>query len=358
MNKQMKMSWNGILRQRVCLLLACAVLSGWATPLLAQDSVFLFSGSPVRGSISDSTKTSLIVETKDGRSEVPIQSIRSISFGDEPPGYEKAQRAFDRQKYDEGLAELAKIEEGKNDGMVYREIEYLKALGSAKSALTGGSVDAKTAGSLVGGFLKKYPETWHFFEMTELLGELLVAIGRSDLADAEYAKLAESPLPTFQLRGNFQRAQAQLLAGDGNAAEKSFDAVIASGLNDEAAAKTKALASCLRAKALLLQGKREEAQVLVMKLIKNEDPKQTELFANAYNILGLCHQQAGEDLQAVLAFLHTDLLFSNQAAAHAEALYYLSQLWPKLDKNDRALEARTALKSLYRNSVWAGKLDR
>ena len=95
-----------------------------------------------------------------------------------------------------------------------------------------------------------------------------------------------------------------------------------------------------------------------MKLIKNEDPKQTELFANAYNILGLCHQQAGEDLQAVLAFLHTDLLFSNQAAAHAEALYYLSQLWPKLDKNDRALEARTTLKSLYRNSVWAGKLDR
>lgn len=358
MDKQANKRWMGVLQMRVWLLLACLALSGWATPLLAQDSVFLFSGSPVRGVIADSTKTSLVVETNDGQTEVPIQNIRSISFGDEPPGYEKAQRAFDRQKYDEGLAELEKIEEGKNDGMVFREVEYLKALGSARSALTGGSVDAKTAGSLVGGFLKKYPETWHFFEMTELLGELLVAIGRSDLADAEYAKLAESPLPNFQLRGNFQRAQAQLLAGDGSAAEKSFDAVIASGLNDEAAAKTKAIASCLRAKALLLQGKREEAQTLVMKLIKNEDPKQTELFANAYNILGLCHQQAGEDLQAVLAFLHTDLLFSNQASAHAEALYYLSQLWPKLDKNDRALEARTTLKSLYRNSVWAGKLDR
>jgi tetratricopeptide (TPR) repeat protein len=141
------------------------------------------------------------------------------------------------------------------------------------------------------------------------------------------------------------------------AAEKNFAVVLTSGLNDEAAVRMKNLAGCLKAKAQLLQGKREEAEVAVMKLIKNEDPKQTELFANAYNILGLCHQAAGQDQEAILAFLHTDLLFSNEAAAHAEALYHLAELWPKLDKNDRAMEARTTLKSLYRNSVWAGKLD-
>lgn len=324
---------------------------------LAQDSVFLLAGSPVRGEISSSTPTSLIVTTDKGDTEVPVQNIRSITFGKEPPEYDKAKRSFDRQKYDEGIAELDKIKEGAASGMLAQELDYLRALGNARSALSGGSVTAKNAGSAVNSFLKKHPDSWHFFELTELLGELLVAVGRSDLADAEYAKLAASPLPQYQLRGSFNRAQALLLAGDGAGAEKSFDAVAASSLNDESAVRMKTLAGCLKAKAQLLQGKREEAQASVMKLIKNEDPKQTELFANAYNILGLCHQAAGQNQEAVLAFLHTDLLFSNQATAHAEALYYLSQLWPKLDKNDRALEARTSLKSLYRNSVWANKLD-
>lgn len=325
--------------------------------IVAQDSVFLTAGSPVRGAIADSTKTTLIVETDKGSSEVPIQTIRSVSFGDEPADYEKAKKAFDRLKYDEGLSELDKVKDQPKGKMLVEEGAYLRALGSGRSALAGGNIDAKSAGATVTAFLKQYPETWHFFEMTELLGELLVAVGRSDLADAEYSKLAESPLPVYQLRGNFNRGQAQLLAGDGAAAEKSFEAVARSGLNDEAAVRMKTLAGCFRAKALLLQGKREDAQLIVMKLIKAEDPKQAELFANAYNILGLCHQQAGEDVPAVLAFLHTDLLFSSQPAAHAEALYYLSQLWPKLDKNDRALEARTTLKSLYRSSVWASKLD-
>ncbi len=323
----------------------------------AQDNVFLLAGSPVRGEITDSTPTTLIVTTDKGASEIPIQNIRSVGFGKEPPEYDRTQRAYDRQKYDEGLAELDKLAEGAASGMLAQELEYLRALGNARSALSGGNVTAKSAGTVVSAFLKKYPRTWHFFELTELLGELLVAVGRSDLAAAEYAKLASSPLPQYQLRGSFSQGQTQLLAGDGAAAERSFDAVSASALNDEAATRMKALAGCLKAKALLLQGKREEAQVMVMKLIKNEDPRQSELFANAYNILGLCYQQAGDNQQAVLAFLHTDLLFSNQSAAHAEALYHLAQLWPKLDKNDRALEARTTLKSLYRNSFWATKLD-
>lgn len=323
----------------------------------AQDSVFLLAGSPVRGEISDSTPTSLIVKTDKGDSEVAVQNIRSVTFGKEPPEYDKAKRAFDRQKYDDGLLELEKLKPDAAEGMLAQELDYLRALGNARSALSEGNVTAKNAGAAVNSFLKKYPNSWHYFELTELLGELLVAIGRNDLADAEYAKLAASPLPQFQLRGSYNRGQALLLAGDGAGAEQSLKAVLASSLNDETAVRLKSLAGCLQAKALLLQGKREEAQVAVMKLIKNEDPKQTELFANAYNILGLCHQQAGENQQAVLAFLHTDLLFSNHAAAHAEALYYLSQLWPRLDKNDRALEARTSLKSLYRNSIWANKLD-
>lgn len=322
-----------------------------------QDSVFVVSGAPVRGEVVDSTITAVIVETEKGRSEVPIQNLKNIKFAGEPAEFEKAKRSFDAKKYDEGLAELDKITPPPAAKMVAAELEYLKAWGNAKSALNSGNTTAKNAGAIVSGFLKKSPETYHFFELTELLGHLLLAVGRNDLAETEFARLTDCPLPLYQLRGNFALGQAQLLAGKGAEAERSFDAVAGSGLNDDAAARIKSIAGCLRAKALLQQGRTDEARSIAEKIIQNEDPGQTELFAHAYNTLGLVHLSQGEDLPAVLAFLHTDLLFSNQAEAHAEALFHLAALWPKLDKNDRALETRTALKSLYRNSYWAGKLD-
>ncbi len=340
------------------LILSVLATACWgATQLSAQDNVFVISGSPVRGEISGSTLTSIIVQTDKGKTEVPVQTIKSISFAKAPAEFAKARDRFEDGRFDDGLAELSKINGNIEGKMLNHEIEYMKALGAAKLALTSGNITARDAGTNVSAFLKKFPDSHHFYSLTELLGQLYVTIGRNDLAEAEFAKLAESKLPEYELTGNFFLGQAQLLSDNGVEAEKSFTIVLNASANDDASAKLKAVANCLRAKALFQQGKTDEARQIVEKIIQNENPDEQALFANAYNVLGLIHLKSEDNQSAALAFLHTHLLFPNQTDAHAEALYYLTSLWQKLDKNDKALESRTMLKNMYRNSIWATRID-
>jgi hypothetical protein len=50
---------------------------------------------------------------------------------------------------------------------------------------------------------------------------------------------------------------------------------------------------------------------------------------------------------AVLAYLHTHLMFSGQADAHAEALLRLVELWPQVGHPERAAQARQELQQRY-----------
>ena len=103
-------------------------------------------------------------------------------------------------------------------------------------------------------------------------------------------------------------------------------------------------------------GQTDEAKELVEEVIAKNDPADDELFAQAYLALGTAHRKADEPLEAVLAYLHVDLLFFRQRDAHAEALYYLSNLWGQIDRPEQAVQARNLLKSRYGATIW-GKRD-
>jgi hypothetical protein len=102
-------------------------------------------------------------------------------------------------------------------------------------------------------------------------------------------------------------------------------------------------------------GSPDEGIAVAEAVIKDGDPQDVELFARAYNTLGVCQLKAGRNKEALHAFLHTDVLFFGDSEAHAEALYYLAGLWDKENQSERALEARNLLKSQYGGSVWAQK---
>ena len=92
---------------------------------------------------------------------------------------------------------------------------------------------------------------------------------------------------------------------------------------------------------------------MVEQVIKDADPEQKELHARAYNALGSCYQRAGQAKDALLAYLHVDVLYSSVPDAHAEALANLATLWRSIGQESRAREARQVLEQRYANSKWA-----
>ena len=137
---------------------------------------------------------------------------------------------------------------------------------------------------------------------------------------------------------------------------KSYRALTNLSGNDDQTRQFKLLAECQTAKLSALQGDVETAIASVEEIIENENAENTQLFAYAYNALGTCYLKSNQLKKACRAFLHTELLFSSESDAHAEALYNLAKIWPKLKESGRANRARETLTSRYRNTIWASKL--
>jgi tetratricopeptide (TPR) repeat protein len=110
-----------------------------------------------------------------------------------------------------------------------------------------------------------------------------------------------------------------------------------------------------KASALAAGGKIDDAVKLVNDVIAKADPDNQEIYARAYVALGNCYKAAGKPKDALLAFLEVDLLYPNSPEQHAEALANLAMLWAKVDKADRAAQARSQLQGKYPHSRWLTK---
>lgn len=320
----------------------------------AQDTVFLNTGRPVRGKIANSSPNELQV----GSETVAIQDIKKISLSGAPRELGRAKDDIESGQYDDAWAELQKITETPT-GMVLQEYKYAESFLKGKLALQGGSVSTEEALRNIGQFLQQYPNSFRHYPLVELYGELLVASNEIAKAENAFQKLSGSALPDYQLRGLFSLGQTQLLTGKFPEAQATFGELQNHPLNDVVAQQYKTMAKCQAAKAMALspQGDVEQAQGLIEKIIKEENPDNKELFAYCYNALGVCNFKNGDIKGASLAFLHTDLLFSTEPDAHAESLYYLNKLWLKMEQTDRANRARQILSANYGNSYWKIKLD-
>ena len=319
-----------------------------------QDTVFLNSGRPIRGKVANSTPDAIQVGTE----TVSIQDIKKISLAGEPRELGRAKNDMDSGQYEDAWAELQKITETQT-GMVLQEQQYIEGFLMGKLSLQGGSVSTADARAKINQYLQKYPNSFRAYPLTELYGELLVATNELAQAEVAFQKLSTASITDYQIKNLFNLGQTQLLLEKFAAARTTFETLQNHKLNDVNAQNYKTLARCLAAKADVLspQGQAEPAQAVIEKIIKNENPDNTQLFAHCYNALGICHLKNNDDKGAALAFLHTDLLFSTEADAHAEALYHLNKLWSKMEQNDRANRSRQILNANYGNSIWKSKMD-
>ena len=328
-----------------------------ASPLLAQDTVTLNQrtrrGSKVLGTITKVSATEVVVSANGVERKIPVNEIQRIGLGGEPIGLRQGRTAIFSGQYEQAQESLETVRVDANASSILRqEVDFYRAAAFAHLALRG-SGDPKAAASMLLNFVKRNRSSFHFYEAVELLGDLTLMVGSYDSASVYYRQIARAPFPEYVLRaavleGNALRAQGKL-----NDAIARYDKALASKASDPESLRQQSIARIGKAACMAESGKIDQALTELDDIIAKNDASDDQLFALAYLAQGTAYRKAKRDLDAVMAYLHVDLLFFNQRDAHAEALYYLSELWPKVNNPDRGVEARTLLKSRYGATGWA-----
>lgn len=293
--------------------------------------------------------------SKSGKDEtVPTYEIEFIRLSDEPPRLNLIRNQVNNGGYENGLRELDKLDADKADrAEVKSEIEYLRAYSTARLAL-GGSGNVSKAGEQVMAFIKANPNSYHYYAANELAGDLLVSLGRYDAATNFYKALAAAPADAYKIKAGIDIGRAKLAEKKYEDALKEFDTAL--GLTEKAKVpETQKLSAMLgKASCLAQTGQPAEGVKLAEAVVTKLSPEEVDLHAWAYVVLGNCYRQMPDHTkQALLAFLHVDVLYFSNPQLHAEALWNLATLWQDLKKSDRASQASALLKERYPNSTWA-----
>ncbi len=336
-----------------------ALMAGFLAPVSAtaqQDQVFDKSGTPTRGTITAVSPTRITLQATAAALEFDTKDVQRVVFEGEPNELRTGRDRALAGQYRDALEELRRIDPATIDNDVIRQdIDYYTAYALTRLAMEAGG-DRKEAHTALLNFVRQNPNTYHFFPAAELLGDLSYAMGDFEGALRYYAALGRAPWPEYRMKASVLQARSQLAAEQYEQALAGFEQVLASGVNTPEALLQKQYATVGKAVSLAATGQAEEGLKMLQDLIAKGDPNDAELMGLAYNALGACHARAGETKQALLAYLHTDILYFSNSAAHAEALYHLSRLWAEVDQSDRAVRARSLLQSRYAGSRWASML--
>jgi tetratricopeptide (TPR) repeat protein len=337
------------------LLFAAVALTGGplvVSPAGAQeltDRVRTARGSET-GELTAMSPLEVTLQQQTSRTEsVAVDEIRSIVFDGEPTELTQARLNARNGGYATALDRLKQIDLSKIDRDFVREdVEFFTALCGAKLAL-GGSGEVVEAGRKLNDFVRSHPQNFHYLEAAELMGDLLMASDKFAAAQKQYAELAKTPWPEYKTRAGVLVGRTLQAQGKHDEAIAQFDTVLGSSAdNDSTRAATLGKAVSLAATEHL-----DDAVRMIEQVIQDTDPEQKDLQARAYNALGDCYERAGRTKDALLAYLHVDVLYSTVPEAHAEALAHLIPLWEAVGQDARAREARQVLQERYAGSRWA-----
>lgn len=338
--------------------LAACVAALLATPVLAVDTVRL-ADEQIRGDIQSMTRDSVVIkpERETTPRSIPTDQIVSIAFDGEPTQMRLLISQLEGGNFGgiERTVELISPERINSDA-VKAEIAFIQAFASAQNAFAGNE-DLEAAGKAMREYVQTYPQHWRYYTAVQVLGELYSAVGSDDEAISTFALLRDAPSEEIKLNGIMAQAKAMLAVEKYQEALPLFEEVLAAGANTDQA-KARAMAADVGKIACQARlGQSEQGITVLQDVIDEGNSEDAELFAMAYTALGNCYLAEGKNQEALLAFLHVDLLYSSQSRYRAEALYHLSRLWGEVGQGERALQARQTLLSTFGDSIWARKSE-
>lgn len=332
----------------------CVLLIAGSTQ--AFDTIYKIDGSTKSGKITRMSPAAVTMDVNRVDTEVPLNEVKWIRFDDEPTELTNARRYVIDDNFEDALTELDKIKLADDDpAVIHQDVAFYRAYVKGKLAL-GGSGTVTEAGTAMAGFVAKYPSSYHIYEASEMVGDLLVAMNRASSAEPYYMRLAQTPWDDYKMRAGVAIGRLKLAQGQYDDAIKQFNVVLGLQVEGKTADRMRLKAQLGRAVCGAAKGQVDPALVEINKIIGTASAEDMEIQAQAYNARGNALLKAGKTKEALLAFLHVDVLYAGNPEAHAEALFNLARLWKAVNKDERAAKAAEALRLYYRNSIWAQRL--
>ncbi|MCY2983943.1 MAG: tetratricopeptide repeat protein [Planctomycetota bacterium] len=339
--------------------LVLALAIACAQNVLAQDKIFPLKngaeGIAASGKIVERTRDKVVIEKGGANQNFDTNQISRVVFEGEPVSLTQAKRLIREGNVDQAIEEFRKIDQSalksdelKQDYAFYRG--YISALNALR-----GKGDAAAATKVLMAWAKDNSTSHLFYMASEKLGELAIASGTPDQASKFFDILGKSPFDDFKVKGNYLSGKALFANKQIPEARAKYSLVGQSQVSDPVSLKFKKLASLAAIRCDAAEGKTPQAIEALEKMVDEGDSTDAELFSELFNALGGILRTAGNNDEAILAFLKTDLLYSTEQDAHAEALFNLAQLWSAVGENIRATEAKSRLAKLYPTSPWLNK---
>jgi tetratricopeptide (TPR) repeat protein len=338
---------NFICKTPCLMLFLCLWAFGTQTAQAQLDRVFDKQGDNVSGTVVQTSSQGVQIKKAGSTQVIAAGDILKIMHEGDPPALTKAREfALDGQ-YDQALGELKNLNfETLPRDVIKADAAFFLALCESKLALAGkGKKDAAAKRTLA--FAGNHRDSWHLFEAARLLGDLALALNDTQNALKYYKSLGSSRSEDIQIESVYLQGLVHLKIGDSEAALTEFEKVIGLKTQTTHTARLQTLSKAGKAVALAQTGKAADGLTLVKGLIAELNSTDIEMAARIYNAQGASHEAAGDHDGAILAYLHTHLMFSAQPDAHAEALKKLVELWPLVGKPDRAARARQELQQRY-----------
>ncbi|MCA9073049.1 MAG: tetratricopeptide repeat protein, partial [Planctomycetaceae bacterium] len=211
------------------------------------------------------------------------------------------------------------------------------------------------------GYKTAHPTTFRYYDSLLLLGDAYLDKNNYGSAEPIYNQLEQAPWPDYKMAAKVAKGRLLLRKDDVSGAEKLFQEVAGQSVNTDAEKARQFDARLGWATCLQRMSKGTEAAAELDKIIKQAPATATKTMGEAYLRKGdvLLLESAADPTKkkdALLAYLHVDVLFATEKDLHAEALYHLATLWAEVGEPGRAATARAKLSQDYPNSEWAKKL--
>ena len=324
-------------------LLSCFVDISLADRIIMLEG----KGRPVTGSIILITQEKVTVDVKGEKQEIPANIIASTTFDNEPSQLATARNAVLNSRMQEAIDALAKLDPNTltKDGMK-QDYAYFLAYAKTKLVLASGG-DATDAEKELLEFIKNHKTSYHYFDICEVYGDLMVQQGRFEDAKKSYAALAKAPWPEYSLKATVSLGMAEVYEKKADAARKNFETVIATTDDSPQTERQKSVAKIGLALCLVVEQKYDESIKALEAIARESGSEDSSFQALVYNSLGSAYDRSDKPRDAVLAYMHTDILFSAARSEHIRALTELARLWKKIQRNDRAEDVASRLKELY-----------